>query len=198
MQYLKIPLERIGVLIGEHGRIKREIEECTNSKIGIEDTSVTVESTVPDCLGEMTAKNIIQAIGRGFNPEVAMQLLKEDYTLEVIPLSDYVGAGAFERIKGRIIGQSGKSRRVIEELSGASVSVYGKTVGIIGSFDDVALAKDAVVMLIQGARHSSVYRMLERVQSQRKTAHWDVAGLGERSVPDCAEATEELADDEEE
>jgi ribosomal RNA assembly protein len=198
MQYLKIPLERIGVLIGERGRIKREIEGCTNSRIEIEDTSVSVESTVPDCLGEVTAKNIVQAIGRGFNPEVAMQLLKEDYTLEIIPLSDYVGAGAFERIKGRIIGQSGKSRRVIEELSGASVSVYGKTVGIIGSFDDVALAKDAVVMLIQGARHSSVYRMLERVQSQRKTAHWDVAGLGERSVSDEAEATEEPMEDEEE
>lgn len=169
MQYIKIPEERVPILIGERGRIKKQIEEGTKTKISIEETSVSIEAVGQDCLGELIAKNMVQAIGRGFNPEIAFKLLNEDYTLEILPLTDFVDSPkAFERLKGRVIGEGGKARRVIEELSGAYLSVYGKTIGILGSFDDVALARDAVIMLIKGARHSSVYRMLERAQASRK------------------------------
>ena len=36
-------------------------------------------------------------------------------------------------------------------MTGAYLSIYGKTISIIGSFDDTALAKEAVGMLIDGA-----------------------------------------------
>jgi rRNA processing protein Krr1/Pno1 len=39
-----------------------------------------------------------------------------------------------KRIKGRIIGTEGKTRKLIEELTEADVVVYGHTVGIIGGF----------------------------------------------------------------
>ena len=179
MQYLKIPNERLGVLIGEHGALKKEIESRTNTRISIEDTAVTIESTITDCLGEMVARNIVQAIGRGFNPENALRLLNDECTLEIIPLTDYVKSpNAYERLKGRVIGEGGKARKVMEELSGANISVYGKTIGIIGSFDDVALAKEAVLMLLDGARHSSVYRMLEKAQAQRKSGGWEGSSSG--------------------
>ncbi len=173
MQYLKIPKERIPVLIGEKGSVKRQIEKNTCTKIGIQDTSVSVESTNGNSMTELVASNIVLAIGRGFNPDIAVALMNEDYTLEVLHLSDYANTPkSFERIKSRVIGVGGKARKNIEDISRASISVYGKTIAILGPFDDVATAKQAVVMLIEGARHATVYRYLERTKAAEKEAPW--------------------------
>jgi len=72
------------------------------------------------------------------------------------------------RIKGRIIGLHGKSRRVIEELTKCDVSVYGKTVAIIGEATELRLAKDAIEKLAAGSQHKSVYNMLQRARTKRK------------------------------
>ncbi|MBN2250917.1 MAG: RNA-processing protein [Candidatus Altiarchaeota archaeon] len=174
MQYLKIPRERIAVLVGEGGSVKKEMEERTQTRITIEDTAVTIETCGGDYLKEITATNMVHAIGRGFNPETAFTLLKEDYTLEIIHLRDYTNTPkSFERIKSRIIGERGRARKNIEQLSCASIAVYGKTIALIGSFDDVAMAKEAVLKIIKGARHSSVYRFLEKSRVERKMMPWN-------------------------
>lgn len=173
MQYLKIPEERIAVLIGERGCTKKEIESRTNTRIAIEETSVNVESSKGNSMEELIAGNIVLAIGRGFNPEIALKLLNDDYTLEVLHLHDYSNTPkSYERIKSRVIGEKGKCRKNIEEMSGAFLSIYGKTIAIIGSFDDAALAKESVLMLIDGARHASVYRLLEKTRAARRDAPW--------------------------
>ncbi|RLG35306.1 RNA-processing protein, partial [Methanosarcinales archaeon] len=67
-----------------------------------------------------------------------------------------------KRIKGRIIGQKGKTRRVIETLTGVKISVYGKTVSLIGYPEQIKVAREAIEMLIKGTPHSTVYTFLER------------------------------------
>ena len=44
---IKIPKDRVAVLIGRKGEVKREIEECTNSKVKIDskEGEVTVSGT---------------------------------------------------------------------------------------------------------------------------------------------------------
>ncbi|MFZ2456639.1 MAG: KH domain-containing protein [Candidatus Altiarchaeia archaeon] len=173
MQYLKIPEERIAVLIGERGCIKKDLEQRTNTKIAIEETSVNVESSKGNSMEELIAGNIVLAIGRGFNPEIAFKLINDDYTLEILHLHDYGSTPkSLERIKSRVIGEKGRCRKNIEELSGAYLSIYGKTIAIIGSFDDTALAKEAILLLIDGARHASVYRMLEKTRAARRDVPW--------------------------
>lgn len=164
---LKIPEERIAVLIGAEGKTKREIEAATNCKLTISKEG-DVEITGEDALLLYTTREIVRAISRGFNPAIALQLLKSDYVLEVIDLSD-VAAGkknVLERLRGRIIGSEGKSRREIEHLSDTSISVYGKTVGIIGEVGQVELAREAVAMLVRGSMHRTVYQFLERKRKE--------------------------------
>lgn len=116
------------------------------------------------------AANVVEAVARGFSPPRALKLLDEDMVLEIIDLKDYAGKSenSLERIKGRIIGLRGKSRRVIEELTKCHVSVYGKTVAIIGEPTQVRLAKDAIENLAAGSQHKSVYNMLQRERTKRK------------------------------
>jgi ribosomal RNA assembly protein len=160
MQYLKIPQERVGALIGVGGAVRKEIEKRTGVNIKIVEGDVSIDG---DGLGSMTAKDVVLAIGRGFSPEVAFGLFKEEHVLEIIPLMEIISSDKeLARAKGRLIGTKGKARAVIEGITRTSISVYGKSVAIIGRYDDVQTAKEAVVMLARGTRHSSVYKFLEK------------------------------------
>jgi ribosomal RNA assembly protein len=139
--FIKIPEDRIGALIGPGGKTKKRIE--TNLKIdltidgetGNVEIKVTPEQTDVSVL--FIARNMIQAIGRGFSPKNAYTLINEDYDFIIMDLEEYVGRSknAQNRVKGRIIGKAGKSRAIIEELTECLVSVYGGTVGIIGPYE---------------------------------------------------------------
>ena len=166
---LKIPKDRIAVLIGKKGETKNQLEALTKTKIDIDSKEGEVSITGKDPVSMYVVKEVITAIGRGFNPEIAQLLLKQDYAFEVIDVSEYTKTKAeLKRLKGRVIGQEGKSRRAIEELSEVYISVYGKTIGIIGEVSAVSVARRAVDALLAGAEHSSVYKSLERHRREIK------------------------------
>ncbi len=164
---LKIPLERIAVLIGTEGETKKELENNTKSKIDVSaEGDVTI--TGNDALLLYTARDIVQAIARGFNPKIAQLLLKTDYVLEIIDLRGVAGKSknTQERLKGRVIGKAGKSREELERLTDTHISVYGKTIGIIGEVQQVAASREAVAMLLSGSMHKTVFAFLERKKKQ--------------------------------
>ncbi|UCD39745.1 MAG: hypothetical protein JSV87_04865, partial [Candidatus Bathyarchaeota archaeon] len=108
---------------------------------------------------------------RGFSPQRAIPLLQDtDTVLEVIDLRQTVGKSPadIQRLKGRIIGKGGKTRRIIEELTDAEISVYGHTVSIIGNFNQTNVAAEAILMLIKGSQHSTVYRFLQKKRQELK------------------------------
>jgi ribosomal RNA assembly protein len=71
-------------------------------------------------------------------------------------------------VKGRLIGQEGKTRRIIEELTEADVSIHGHTVAIIADMDQMEIAREAVKMILRGSMHSTVYRYLNRKRRELK------------------------------
>ena len=160
---LKIPKERIAVLIGKEGNTKAEIESATNSRINIDSKEGEVRITGEDSLGLFTAKEVIKAIARGFNPEVAKLLLKPDYSFVMINIQDFAGSkNSMQRLKGRVIGKEGKSRKVIEDLTETYIAVYGKTISVVGEIKNVQLAIGAIESLLEGNTHASVYKWLEK------------------------------------
>ena len=164
---IKIPKERVPVLIGKDGSTKKELEELTKIKIDIDSKEGEVTISGEDSLKLYTLKNIIHAIARGFNPELAKLLLKEDYLLEIINISDFAKTkNHLIRIKSRIIGTKGKTRSVIEELTDTNISIYGKTISIIGKVENLGIARRAVESLASGSQHSAVYHWLENQRRQ--------------------------------
>ena len=154
---VNIPKERIAVLIGEHGHSKKSIEKLTHTVITINE-EVQIDGNSLDVL---TAENIVKAIGRGFSPENALKLADEEIYLDIIQLPKT----RLERLRSRIIGAKGKARRNLEVLTGTKISVYGKTVSIIGKYENVFTAREALEKLIKGFTHKSVYAFLESKQS---------------------------------
>ncbi|MDR2545370.1 MAG: KH domain-containing protein [Methanobrevibacter sp.] len=182
--YLKIPQKRIGVLIGSNGEIKRKIENLTQTILDIDSSEGTIaispKEDMEDPLGVWKTNKIIKAIGRGFSPELSFKLNEDDIYLEVIKLSDYLGKSkkALSRYKGRIIGRDGKTRDTIIKMGEVSLVVYGKTVSIIGTIENVLIAKEAVEMILNGSRHKSVYSFLEHKHQDKKLKEFrNVVGL---------------------
>jgi ribosomal RNA assembly protein len=50
----------------------------------------------------------------------------------------------------------------MESLTNTFISVYGKTVGIVGRAEDVVVSKKAVESLLLGSPHANVYKLLEK------------------------------------
>ncbi len=171
MLYAKVPRERIPVLIGKKGSVKKEIERRSGAEVKIDsetgDVTIVVEKARDPVMG-LKAADVVRAIGRGFSPERAYRLFEEDTYLEILDIHDFVGKSKrrLRQVRARLIGTGGKARKTIEELTGTYISIYGDTVSIIGDALENSIAREAVVMLIEGSEHSSVYHFLERRRSE--------------------------------
>ena len=178
---IRIPNDRIAVLIGKSGTVKSKIEQLCYVSLDIDgetgEVLIKSEGNV-EKIQPFKAMEIITAIGRGFSPENAMTLLKGENTLHVMDLREFAGKSSsnVERIKGRIIGEGGRARRNMENLSGTLISVYGKTVSIIGDAKKLKLAVDAISSISNGSIHGAVYTKLEnanRKEKQEKMKLWE-------------------------
>jgi ribosomal RNA assembly protein len=169
----RIPQDRIAVLIGRKGVTRRALEKATNAKLVIDSSSGDVSviwTETFDPILRMKLPDVIRAIGRGMNPERALQLFEDDHHLRLFDMREYVGKNANQqrRIRSRLIGRNGRIRELIEEHSGSEIVVYGSTVVIIGDEESLPLASQAVERLLQGAEHSSVLKHLETERRKKR------------------------------
>ena len=172
---MRIPRERVGVLVGPDGKVKQQIEERLSVELQVESESggvtIVLRGDAVDPSLVFRARDVVTAIGRGFAPEHAFRLIRnEDNIFDVVDLRLVFGKSEsdIKRVKGRIIGANGKTRKLIEELTEADVVIYGHTVGLIGTFEQVDAARNAVQMLVSGSQHHTVYKYLQRKRSEFK------------------------------
>ena len=172
-EHIKIPLERVAVLVGPKGSVKELIEERSTASLNIDSQSGDVEIADPkDALKGMRAKEVVMAIARGFSPEKALKLFDYDLLMfETIDLSNIARTEKdLLRIRGRLIGKDGKTREIFESLTSAYISVYGKTVCLIWYPEQNAVARAGIEMLLEGSAHGPVYSFLEKKKSELKRA----------------------------
>ncbi len=176
MIYVRIPKDRIAVVIGEKGKTKKLLERRSGIKLSIDtdQNEVTIhdEKDDVDPLMVMKMQDIVKALGRGFSPDHAMRLFSDDVYFELLDIHDFVGKhkNHVRRVAARVIGSEGKTRRIIEEQTGCDLAIYGHTVAVVGPLESIGDAKHALEMLLRGAEHASVYRFLEKKRRDQRRA----------------------------
>ena len=175
MRSIRIPQDRVGTLIGTKGETKKMLQNISGIKIDVDtegEVMIHDDAETADPLMALKIIDVIKAIGRGFNPDRATRLFDDDEYLEVVDLKEFVGGrnNQLSRIRGRIIGKDGKTRQIIEDLTGVYVTIYGNTVALIGNSVSLPVAKHAVELLLNGSEHATVYHYLESQRPRLRIA----------------------------
>ena len=175
MRSIRIPQDRVGTLIGTKGETKKMLQRISGIKIEVDtegEVLIYDDAETADPLMALKIIDVIKAIGRGFAPDRATRLFDDDEYLEVVDLKEFVGGrnNQLSRIRGRIIGKDGKTRQIIEDLTGVYVTIYGNTVALIGNSVSLPVAKHAVELLLNGSEHATVYHYLESQRPRLRIA----------------------------
>ena len=165
MQSLYIPKERVDRMRKDKS-IAERIEKQCKCKIRIVDDAIEIDG---DAFGEFSTRNVVQAFGRGFDVDTACLLLKDDYYFATIDLGQAFGSDKrIQQVKARIIGIGGKTKKYIEGVSQAKLSIYGESVSFIGTTSAINEAQAAVNTLIEGGTHRIAYLRMETAHRRYK------------------------------
>ena len=152
-----VPKDRMRVFIS----VKKRLQDRLSIDISVESNVVSMNG---ESLSIMEAETVVKAIARGFSPAKAFELLNEENTLIILDLPSE--RNKLIKTKSRLIGTDGKCRKNMEQMTGTFVSVYGKTVSIIGEYDSAEKCRRAMQMLIKGSPHKNVYKFLESLDNE--------------------------------
>lgn len=169
MRILTLPKKTLNVLKKNNEFLLKRVEERCKVKIEKGDDEVVIEAQGGG--EEWIAEQVLKAICFGFESKIAFKLLDDSYFLDVVDLQQafHGSQKKMERYKARIIGERGTAKKKLQELSGAFLAVADEQIAIIGEYEEIRAAKEAILRLLEGKEHNGVYAYLEK---QRQKNRW--------------------------
>lgn len=160
MERVFIPKARI-VRLSAKRELLEKLEHYSECKLILNNDENCIDLMGKDALSEYIAKDIVFAYGRGFDPYIAAKLKNDEYYLKVIDIRDYTrNSGRIKRIKSRLIGARGKAKLNMEDISSGYISIYGDTISIIGTTEQIRVAQIAAETIIKGGSHKLAYKRM--------------------------------------
>jgi len=137
------------------------LKEKLKSIPGIEIKNDLVIIDSKDPLKDLTLKKYIKSLDVGFDENDCEKILTKDYDFMIIKILDKKDKS---RILARIIGKKGKSKKNLSLKTNSKIIINDKEgeLYLLGREDDLKILKESLEFLIEGKKHSHIYKWIDR------------------------------------
>ncbi|CAG8698588.1 9001_t:CDS:2 [Cetraspora pellucida] len=172
---IPVPRHRFSPLLKEWKKIYEPLVKHLNLQVRMNLKAKRVElrtSKYTTDLGSIQkAADFVKAFMLGFNVDDAIAILRvDDLYIDSFDIKDVktLEGDHLSRAIGRIAGKNGKVKFAIENASKTRVVLADTSIHILGSFQNIKIARDAIVSLILGSPPGKVNANLAIVSSRMK------------------------------
>lgn len=174
-QRVPIPPHRMSPLKAAWPKIYPPLVEHLKLRVFMNIKSRAVElstcSATTDSGALQKGADFVKAFSLGFDTDDAIALLRlDDLYIDTFEIKDVktLQGDHLSRAIGRIAGKDGKTKFAIENATRTRVVLADSKIHILGGFQNIKVARDAIVSLILGSPPGKVYANLRNVSARMK------------------------------
>lgn len=173
MQSIIIPPNRMTPLKNNWEKICQTVVQNMKLQIRMNTKKKTVDirecEDTEDRSSIQRTSDFLKAFMLGFNLDDAIAMLRlDDLFLETFQIKDVknLQGDHLSRCIARISGEKGKTKNAIENATKTRIILADSTIHLMGSFNNIRGAKDALCSLIMGTPAGKVYSQLKYVSKR--------------------------------
>lgn len=175
MRKVAIPPHRLTPLRRDWAKIYTPLVEQAGLmvRMNVRTKCVEIKSSkhTPDLGVLQKASDFVKAFALGFEADDALALLRlDDLYVDSFEMKDVktLHGDHLSRAIGRIAGKDGRTRFAIENASRTRIVLADTKIHILGAFQNIRIARDAIVALIMGSPPGKVCAKLRTVSARMR------------------------------
>ncbi len=116
----------------------------------------------------LKARDFVLALDNCVEEDVALDVLRKDFMVYLIDLRNiFQDKEDIKRILGRIIGENGKIKTKIMEITECHITITDSKILLLGSYEDIEYARHAIQIIVDGSPHTRLFKYLEKVRREK-------------------------------